>query len=127
MRSSERSFGIVFTVVFTFIGVWPMRLGARPRLWALALAATFLAAAMLRPRLLLPLNALWFRVGLILQHIVNPVIMAIIYYGAVVPTGLVLKALGKDSLRLHRDRSAASYWIVRKPPGPAPGSMRKQF
>jgi hypothetical protein len=127
IRSSERAFGIVFTVVFALIGLAPVVSGARPRVWALVFAAAFLAAAKLRPRLLSPLNAVWFQFGLLLHHIVNPLIMFVIYCGAVIPTGLVLKALGKDPLRLKLDRRATSYWIVREPPGPAAGTMRKQF
>ena len=127
IRSSERTFGIVFTVVSALIGVWPIFSGVRPRFWAFGLAVTFFAAAMLRPRLLAPLNAAWFHFGVLLHHVVNPVIMFVIYCGAVVPTGLILKARGKDLLRLKLDRTATSYWIIREPPGPAAGSMRKQF
>ena len=126
-RGSDRSFGIVFACVFALIGLWPMLHGSAPRLWALAVAAACLAAALLRPQFLSPLNRLWFRFGLLLHHVVNPVLMLLIYYGAVVPTGLVLRALGKDVLRLKLDRAAASYWIIRDPPGPAVGSMEKQF
>jgi hypothetical protein len=126
-RGSDRSFGIVFACVFALIGLWPMLHGSAPRLWALAVAAACLAAGLLRPQFLSPLNRLWFRFGLLLHHVVNPVLMLLIYYGAVVPTGLVLRALGKDVLRLKLDRTAASYWIIREPPGPAMGSMEKQF
>ena len=126
-RGSDRSFGIVFACVFALIGLWPMLHGSAPRLWALAVAAACLAAGLLRPQFLSPLNRLWFRFGLLLHHVVNPVLMLLIYYGAVVPTGLVLRALGKDVLRLKLDRAAASYWIIRDPPGPAVGSMEKQF
>jgi len=126
-RGSDRNFGIVFACVFAIIGLWPMLHGSGLRLWALAVAVACLAASMLRPQLLSPLNQLWFRFGLLLHHVVNPVLMVVIYYGAVVPTGLVLRASGKDVLRLKLDRSAASYWMVRDPPGPAVGSMEKQF
>jgi hypothetical protein len=124
---SERSFGIVFAAVFALIGVWPWLFGRSPRLWALALAAIFLAAAFAAPKLLAPLNRLWFRFGLLLHRVVNPIVMAFLYFGAVVPTGLVLKALRKDLLRLSLDKSAATYWIERNPPGPRRGSMQKQF
>ncbi len=126
-RGSERSFGIVFAVVFCLIGLWPAKSGGAVRLWALAIALAFLAAAFLAPRLLAPLNLIWFRLGLLLHRVVNPLVMAVVYYGAVVPTGLILKARGKDLLRLKRDPDAKSYWIVRDPPGPPPGSMSRQF
>jgi hypothetical protein len=65
--------------------------------------------------------------GLLLHHVVNPVLMFLIYYSTVLPTGLVLRALGKDVLRLKVDHASTSYWIVRAPPGPGAGSMEKQF
>ena len=126
--SSDRSFGVVFAVVFTIIGLWPwfMR-GASPHLWALTLAALFAGAAFIVPRVLAPLNRAWLRFGLALHGIVNPVVMGLLYYGAVVPMGLIVKLAGKDLLRLKRDPGAASYWIRRDPPGPSAASMTKQF
>lgn len=124
---SERSFGIVFACVFALIGVVPWLLGHGLRLWALIVAAIFLAAAYLAPALLSPLNRLWFRFGVLLHHVVNPVVMALIFYGAVLPTGLLVRAMRKDLLRLKRDPQAESYWIKREPPGPAPDSMTRQF
>ncbi len=117
----------MFACVFTLIGIVPWLLGHGLRSWALIVAVIFLAAAYLAPRLLTPLNRLWFRFGLLLHHIVNPVIMALIFYGAVLPTGLAVRAFGKDLLRLRRDPQAESYWIEREPPGPAPESMTRQF
>ena len=98
--------------------IWP---------WTAALAAAFLVAALLRPALLNPLNHLWLKFGLLLHKIVNPVIMALLFYGTVLPTGLIARAMGKDLLRLKREPDAASYWIVRTPPGPAPDTMKDQF
>jgi len=93
----------------------------------LFLAALFLVAALLRPSLLNPLNLLWLRFGLLLQKIVNPVIMALLFFGTVLPTGLVMRMMGKDPLRLRREPDAESYWIVRVPPGPSPETMKDQF
>ena len=72
-----------------------------PRWWALAVSIAFLASAVAAPRLLKPLNILWFKFGLLLHHIVNPILMALIYFGAVVPTGLMLRMIRKDLLRLE--------------------------
>lgn len=124
---SERSFGLVFACVFALIGVVPWTLGHGLRSWALIVAAIFLAAAYLAPALLAPLNKLWFRFGLLLHNVVNPIVMALIFYGAVLPTGLMVRAMRKDLLRLKRDPQAQSYWIKREPPGPAPDSMTRQF
>jgi hypothetical protein len=113
--------------VFALIGLVPLLLGHGLRIWALVVAAVFLAAAYLAPRLLAPLNRLWFKFGLLLHHIVNPIVMALIFFGAVLPTALMVRLFGKDLLRLKRDASAKSYWIERDPPGPEPQSMTRQF
>lgn len=125
--SSDRSFGLVFTAVFAVIGLWPLLGGGGIRIWSLAIALAFLATASLRPMLLVPLNRLWTEFGLLLHHVVNPIIMALLFYLVVTPTGLVMRALGKDLLRLRFDRQAKSYWIERQPPGPTPEAMRDQF
>jgi Saxitoxin biosynthesis operon protein SxtJ len=125
--SSDRTFGLVFAGFFCLIALWPAVSGRQLRWWAFALAVIFLAATFLAPRLLTPLNRIWFRLGLVLHHVVNPVVMALVYYSAVVPMGLLMRARGKDLLRLKRDPALESYWIVRDPPGPPPGSMSRQF
>jgi predicted membrane metal-binding protein len=124
---SEKGFGIVFAVVFLIVALWPLPFGGEVRLWALAVAALLLVIAFAVPRLLSPFNRVWFRFGLLLHKIVNPVIMGLIFFGAVLPTGFLMRLFGKDPLRLGFDREAASYWIDRDPPGPDPSSMRNQF
>ena len=124
---SDRGFGIVFAVVFTAIGLFPLLRGASPRGWSLAVAGGFLAVAVVKPTWLAPLNTLWFRFGLLLQRVAHPIVLAVIYFAVVTPTGLVMRALGKDPLRLRFDPDAASYWILRDPPGPEPESMKHQF
>lgn len=125
--SSDRSFGLVFTVVFSLIALWPLFGGGPVRLWALALAAAFLLAALAWPKVLAPLNRLWFRFGLLLHRIVSPIAMGIIFFGAIMPMGLAMRALGKRPLRLDLDPSAKSYWIPREPPGPETKSMSDPF
>ena len=125
--ASDRSFGIVFTIVYLIVALWPLLDARAPRGWALALAAAFALATLLRPRLLAPLNRAWTRLGLAMHRVVNPVVLALIFGLTIVPTGLILRLLGKDPLRLRRDPAADSYWISRDPPGPAPDSMQRQF
>jgi hypothetical protein len=117
----------VFACVFALIGFVPWLLGHGLRPWALIVAAIFLGVALVYPRLLRPLNFVWFKLGLALHHIVNPVIMALIFFGAVLPTALMVRVFGKDLLRLKRDPAATSYWIERDPPGPDAQSMTRQF
>jgi hypothetical protein len=125
--SSDRAFGFIFTVVFLLIGLWPLWVGGRMRIWAVACSVIFLVLTLLRPAALAPLRRRWDAVGRILHRVVNPAIMALLFYGAVMPTAIVLRLRKKDILRLRFDPSAASYWIVRRPPGPAPETMRNQF
>ena len=123
--SSDRGFGLVFAAVFAIVALWPLLDGAAPRPWALAAAAAFLAAAWLAPGLLAPLNRLWTRFGLLLSRVMNPLVLGLLFYGMVTPMGLAMRALGKDPLRRRFEREAASYWIERRPRGPAP--MSRQF
>ncbi|HEY9568499.1 MAG TPA: SxtJ family membrane protein [Thalassobaculum sp.] len=124
---SERSFGIVFAAVFAVVGLLPLLDGAAPRPWALAVAAAFLAVALLRPRLLAPANRAWFRLGMLLGAIVTPVVMALVFFIAVTPTALLLRLFGKDPLNRRFDPDAPSYWIPRDAEADARSSMSNQF
>lgn len=125
--ASNRSFGLVFAGLFAIIGLWPLLDGEGPRPWSLVTAVALLFIAGIRPSMLAPFNRLWLKFGLLLHRVTNPIIMAFIFYLAVVPTALIVKLLGKDPLRRKLDKKAASYWIYRDPPGPSPGSMKNQF
>lgn len=124
---SERSFGLVFAAVFLIIGAWPLKAGHDPRLWALGAAVAFLVIALAFPRALKPLNIVWFKFGMLLHHVMTPLIMGLLFFLTVTPVGLLMRATGKDPMRLKRDPKATSYWIDRAPPGPAPESMKTQF
>ena len=126
-RTTDRSFGLVFAVVFAVIGLWPLIGGLDPRWWALAIAAAVAAAAILAPRVLAPANRLWHEIGVGLQRVVNPLILGLVFYLGVTPTGLVMRLFGKDPLGLKPDPDAESYWIERRPPGPPPDTMPYQF
>ncbi|MGE3147542.1 MAG: SxtJ family membrane protein [Pseudorhodoplanes sp.] len=126
-RGSNRNFGLVFAFVFAVIALLPLWHGGAIRLWAAAIGGLFAIVAFVAPALLDPLNRLWYRFGLLLHHVMNPLIMGLMFFGAFTPMGLVLRAMGKDLLRLKRDPDAKSYWIARDPPGPRTGSMSKQF
>ena len=124
---SDRSFGIVMAVALaavTLLNAWH---SGRLWPWTGGLAALFLAAGLLRPSVLNPLKQLWLKFGLLLHGVVNPIVMVLLFYGTVLPTGLVMRMLGKDLLQLKRQPGAVSYWIVRRPPGPSPETMRDQF
>jgi predicted membrane metal-binding protein len=124
---SERSFGLVFAAVFTIVGLWPLLGSDAPRWWSCGVAIAFAAIALAYPRVLAPLNLIWFRFGMLLHRIVSPIVLGVLFFAAVMPTGLIMRLLGKDVLHLRRDPDAASYWIERDPHGPAPETMKNQF
>jgi hypothetical protein len=123
---SNRSFGLVFALVFTLVGTAPLWDGRRVRVWALMVAGLFGLAAAVAPWMLAPLNRLWLVVGLVMHRIVNPVIMAALFYLAVTPFGLVRQLLRKGlTPRLRRDPRASTYWIDRT--GQRASRMDQQF
>lgn len=124
---SERSLGIVFAIVFLIIALWPLLKSGTPRYWSLAIAVAFLLLGFLAPKTLAPLNRLWFRLGMGLHRVINPVIMGAIFFLTVAPTGFLMRLFGRDILGLKLDRSASSYWVKRDPPGPPRDSFRNQF
>jgi hypothetical protein len=127
-ESSDRSFGFVFTAVFCVMGCWPL-LHAEPlRWWALVVAAAFAVLALARPQLLHPLNRLWLAFGRLLHRIVSPLVMAMLFFAAVTPTGWLMRLRGRDILSLKRRPELKSYWIRREPGSrPAPEMMKNQF
>jgi hypothetical protein len=127
VAGSDRSFGFVMAGAFAVVSLLNGWHAGRIWPWTAGLAAIFLVAALWRPALLNPLNRIWLKFGLLLHKVVNPVIMALLFYGTVLPTGLIARAMGKDLLRLKREPDAQSYWIVRAPPGPSPETMKDQF
>lgn len=122
---SERSFGLVFAAVFCVVALWPLLGDADIRVWALIVATIFALAALFCPVALKPLNLIWFKFGLLLHKIVNPIIMGLLFYLTIMPMGLIMRLSGKDILNLRIDKSVRTYWIKRE--SPAPDSLRNQF
>lgn len=125
--SSNRSFGLVFGVVFLLVALWPLFHGQPPRWWSIGVAGVFSLLALLKPALLAAPNRLWTRLGVVLGKVVSPIALGILFYGVFTPMGAVARLIGKDPLRLKFDTTADSYWIPRDPPGPLPKSMTNQF
>jgi hypothetical protein len=124
---TDRGFGLVFAGFFVLMSALSWWRGHTSWHWALPVAAVFLIVAYTYPRALSPLNRLWLKFGLLLYKVMNPLILGLLFFVTVTPVGLVMRAFGKDFLRLRLDRSAKSYWIERTPPGPKPESMKNQF
>ncbi len=125
--SSNRAFGWVFVAVFMIVALWPLAFGGALRLWSLITSALVAAVALMAPALLTIPNKLWQRFGVLLHHIVSPVMLAIMFFLVVTPIGLLMRVFARQSVRLRRDAAADSYWIKRDPPGPKPDSMPHQF
>lgn len=125
---SERSFGFVFGAVFTVIALLPAVSGdGEIRVWALAVGATFAGLALAWPKILRPLNLVWFKFGMLLGRIIAPIVMALVFFIAVTPVALVMRLLGKDPLKKKPDPTVASYWIKRDGDEMPMGSMKNQF
>lgn len=125
--ASDRSVGVVFCIVFVIVALLPMAHGGEPRVWALVLAGIFGALAAWVPTRLAPLNRLWTRFGLLLHKIVSPLVLGVLFFLVLTPTALLMRACGKDPLRLYFERAATTYWIARVPPGPTGASMKELF
>ena len=121
--SSNRSFGIVFFIVFLLISVYPIVNNEAIRIWSLVISLIFLVLGIINSSLLSPLNKLWFKFGLILGKTISPIIMGIIFFLVVTPIGFIMRLIGKDVLNLKYSNHK-SYWI--KKTGPK-SKMKNQF
>jgi hypothetical protein len=125
--TSNRTFGLVFGVFWTVVGMAPLVRHHPIRLWALILALGFGLTAILFPRGLTWLNRGWTKLGATIHAVVSPLALFIAYVVAVLPTAMILRIMGKDPLRRAIDRSVASYWISRGPQLPKESDMKNQF
>ena len=120
---SNRSFGIVFFIVFLIIATYPLINGDGLRLWSLIISIVFLFLGLLNSKILNPINKLWFKFGIFLGKIISPLVMGIIFFLVVTPIGLLMRLLNKDLLNL-RFNNNGSYWIEKTEPK---SKMKNQF
>ena len=124
---SDRNFGFTMAAVFALIGGFGIYKGSsHAPLW-LCISVIFTGLTLWRPRSLKLANRAWLKLGLLMYRVVNPVIMAVLFFGAMLPIGLLMRLFGKDFLKLERDRSLPTYWLPRADPRPPSESMRQQF
>lgn len=109
-KNTNRSFGILFFIVFFIIGIWPILSGNELRLWSFIIAIIFLIMGITKSRFLTPLNLAWIKFGEILGVIIAPIIMGLVYFLVVLPTGILMRVLGKDLLKLKFKKNIVSYW-----------------
>ena len=127
---SERSFGLLFGAVFVLLAAygWFFKSwSSAVELSLLGLALAFVLLGFVAPKILSPLNWLWFQLGQLLGKIVSPIVLGAIFFLLLTPVSLVTRLFGRDELRLKRKASQTSYWLDRAPPGPAPESFKNQF
>lgn len=120
---SNRSFGIVFSIVFLIISIYPILNDENIRIWSLAISVIFLTLGIINSKILNPLNIIWFKFGILLGKIISPIVMGIIFFLVVTPTGLFMRFLKKDLLRLKYNKKS-SYWIEKND---AKSKMKNQF
>ena len=120
---SNRNFGIVFAIVFLIISLWPLLSQNEIRSWSLIVSIIFLTLGLVNSKLLLPLNKIWFKFGIFLGNFIAPIVMGVIYFFVVTPTGLIMKMLGKDLLNLKKSNKD-SYWIKKDNSN---SSLKNQF
>ena len=121
--SSNRSFGIVFFIVFLLIALYPLLKGNDLRIWSLVISFIFLALGLINSKILTPLNRLWFKFGLLLGKFISPLIMGIIFFVVVTPIGIIMRLLKKDLLNLKYNKKE-TYWINKSGPK---SKMKNQF
>ena len=109
--SSNKSFGIVFFLVFTIIALYPLLNDQSFRVWSLIVGFIFLFLGIVNSAILTPLNALWFKLGLFLGKFIAPIVMGIVYFIVVFPTSLLLKIFKKNYLNIKYEKNTNSYWI----------------
>ena len=120
---TNKNFGIVFSIVFLIIALFPLINNENLRIWSLIVSTIFLFLGLINSKILTPLNKIWFKFGLILGKIVSPVIMGIIFFLVVTPTALIMRLVGKDLLNLKFNKYK-SYWIEKSGPK---SNMKNQF
>tara|TARA_B100001027_G_scaffold171913_1_gene123313 strand:+ start:381 stop:758 length:378 start_codon:yes stop_codon:yes gene_type:complete len=122
-KSSNKSFGIVFFIVFLLIGIYPLLNQEDVRVWSLVISSIFLILGLLDSKILYPLNKIWIKFGNLLGKIVSPLVMGIIFFIVVTPIGLLMKLLKKDLLNLKFNKYN-SYWVEKREPK---SKMKNQF
>ena len=123
-KSSNKSFGILFFVVFLGVGLWPLTNDNNPNIYLIIISIIFFILGLLNSKLLSPLNSFWIKFGELLGKIIAPVVMAIIYFLILTPISLMVRLFGKDLLGLKFSKQLKTYWMKRKK---ELGSMDKQF
>ena len=123
-QNSNRSFGVIFFIVFLVLGLWPLKNSGNPNLYIIGISGIFLVLGILNSKILSPFNKAWIKLGEFLGTIIAPIVMALIYFVVLTPISLIVRIFGKDLLELKFLKKRETYWIKRKK---HLSSMKKQF
>ena len=121
---SEKSFGIVFSIVFLIISLYFFLGSGHYYLWTMLTSTVFILLAFMAPKVLVIPNILWFKFGILIGSIVAPIVMTLVYFISEFPIGIIMRILGKDLLKQKMEKKSKSYWIERNK---STGSMKNQF
>tara|TARA_B100000780_G_scaffold266492_1_gene222757 strand:+ start:186 stop:575 length:390 start_codon:yes stop_codon:yes gene_type:complete len=121
--SSNRSFGIVFFIVFLIISIFPLLKDENIKTWSVVVSIVFLILGLLNSPILSPLNKIWFKFGILLGNLISPLVMGLIFFAVVTPTSFIMRALGKDILNLKKNNKK-SYWVEKSS---VKSKMKNQF
>ena len=121
---TNRSFGLVFFMVFLIISLWPLNFESNIRVLPAIISIIFLILGLLNSKLLTPFNKIWFKFGIFLGGIIAPITMGVVFFFVVTPVGFIMRILGKDLLNIKYNSKKDSYWIKRDKPI---DTMKRQF
>ena len=108
--SSNKSFGVIFCIFFLLISLWPLLSDGEIRIWALILSLIFIILVLLKSYLLTPLNRIWANFGIFLGNFISPIVMGIVFFVIVTPTGFLMRFFSKDFMNLKKNNNK-SYWL----------------
>lgn len=126
--SSDRAFGLTFSIFFLFITLSPLRYRDQPLYWwALFIAVLLGVIAHMKPALLSAPNKVWTAYGNVMHRLASLVVLTVLFFGVIMPFGLILRLLRYDPLRLRREPAVATYWIARSSGTPTRHRLHKQY
>lgn len=122
-KANNRSFGLLFSIIFLIISLWPLLNSEAYRLWALIISLIFLFLGVIDSQVLSPFKSAWIKLGEFLGKVIAPIVMFLVFFTILTPTGIILRLFGKDLLKIKKDKTCKSYWVDRK----NISSMNRQF
>jgi hypothetical protein len=124
---SNRSFGTLFVVVFGLLGAYSWWRGGAVYPWAFGLSGLTFLVTLAKPDWLAPANRAWMKLAELLNRVVSPIVLGVIFFGIFTPTAWAMRLAGRDAMKRDFEPAARTYWVEREPPGPDPAGLPNQF